>query len=154
LALRAGDVAGLRLGDIDWCHATLRVAGKSRREDRLPLPQEVGDAMLAYLKRARPGTASDHVFLRMYAPRRPLSRSAISHLVADAIARAGVAAPAHGAHVLRHSAATSMLSRGASLEEIARLLRHRSIQTTAIYSKVHVKMLRRVAQPWPHAGRP
>jgi site-specific recombinase XerD len=149
LGLRAGDVADLHFSDINWQRATLRVLGKGRRESRLPLPQDVGDAILAYLERARPPLDVDHVFLRVIAPRGPLKRRSISNLVDRAIRRAGVTASSHGAHVLRHSAATDILRQGGSLDVIATILRHRSVETTAHYAKVDVAMLKNVAQPWP-----
>lgn len=151
LGLRAGDVAGLRLDDIDWQHGRLRVVGKGRRETRLPLPQDVGDAILAYLKHERPALADDHVFLSAHAPVRPVTKDTLGHVVGAAIERAGVQAPAHGTHVFRHSLATRLLREGASLDAIGAVLRHRNINTTAIYSKVDVNVLRQVAQPWPGA---
>ena len=151
LGLRAGDIYALRLGDIDWAQATIQVLGKSRRTVQLPLPQEVGDALLHYLATARPAVKSDHLFLRVPAPVGPFAKnsSAVSDIVERAIHRAGVCAPAHGAHLLRHSAATALLAEGTSLESIAVLLRHRSLDTTAHYAKVDVKLLRKLAQPWP-----
>jgi len=149
LALRAGDIAALRLPDVDWREATLTVAGKSRRAHRLPLPQRVGDALLAYLARGRPKISDDHVFLRALAPLGPLTRWAVSDIVERALRRAGVQAPSRGTHLLRHSVATALVQRGCPLRSIADLLRHRSIETTAIYSKVDTKSLRTVAQPWP-----
>jgi site-specific recombinase XerD len=149
LALRAGDIAALRFNDMDWKDGTLRVAGKGRREVRLPMPQEVGDAILVYLERGRAAFDDDHVFLALAAPLRSLRPQAVSSLVARAIHRAGVKAPSRGAHVLRHSAATNMLRQGSSLDAIATLLRHRSIETTAHYAKVDLGLLREILQPWP-----
>ncbi len=149
LGLRAGDIVGMRLRDLDWEDARVRVAGKGRREVRLPLPQEVGDAILAYLHGRRSVDACDRVFLRARAPWRPLaSSSCVSAIARRAIARAGVSAPTHGAHLLRHSAATTMLREGISLPSIGVVLRHRSVETTAHYAKVDVALLRSVAQPW------
>jgi integrase/recombinase XerD len=149
LGLRAGDVVGLELRDIDWAAARLRVVGKGRREARLPLPQEVGDAMLAYLRTGRPGVACDRIFLRARAPWRPLaSSSCVSNIVKRALVRAAVSAPTRGAHLLRHSAATAMLRDGISLPAIGVVLRHRSVETTAHYAKVDPELLRSVAQPW------
>lgn len=151
LGLRGGDIVRLRLGDIDWEGGRVQVAGKGRREVRLPLPQEVGDAILAYLRVRRPA-ASDRVFLRARAPWRSLAdNSSVSAIVDRAITRAGVSAPTHGAHLLRHSAATAMLGDGISLPSIGIVLRHRSLETTVYYAKVDVEMLRTVAQPWPGA---
>ena len=151
LALRASDVVQLRLADIDWKAAWISVSGKSRRETQLPLTQEVGQAIVDYLKDGRPQSDSDAVFVRSLAPFRAFANQrAISAIVKQAMRRAGVTSPSRGAaHVLRHSAATSMLRQGASLQDIATILRHRSIESTQIYSKVDVATLRRIAQPWP-----
>jgi len=155
LGLRAGDVRDLRLGDLDWSRGRLRLMGKGRCETWLPLPQEVGDAILHYLTRFRPARADDHVFLRVYAPLGPLPSSGpIAKLVRRAIHRAGIAAPSRGAHVLRHSAATALLRQGASLDVIGAVLRHRCIESTAHYAKVDGALLRMVAPPWPAAGGP
>jgi integrase len=149
LGLRAGDIVRMRLSDLDWADARVRVAGKGRREVRLPLPQEVGDAILAYLRGRRPVAACDRVFLRSRAPWRPLGgSSSVSAITRRAIERAGVSAPTHGAHLLRHSAATAMLREGVSLPSIGIVLRHRCVETTALYAKVDVELLRSVAQPW------
>lgn len=150
LGLRAGDVCQLKLSDIDWANALLRVDGKSRRAAQLPLPQDAGDALLAYIEQARPVVPEDRVFLRSHAPFRPLASSAeIARIVAKACDRAGVKGGPSGAHVFRHSLATAMVRTGSSLESIGALLRHQSPATTAIYAKVDVVMLARVAQPWP-----
>lgn len=151
LGLRAGDVLMMRLGDIAWDEGTIRVRGKGRREIRLPLPQDVGDALLDYLSRARPPSDEDRVFLRSSAPHRPFKGSSgISSIVRLALNRAGIVAPpSRGANLLRHSAATCMLRAGASLDAVGTVLRHRSIDTTAHYAKVDVAMLQLVAQPWP-----
>lgn len=150
LALRAGDITHLRLSDIDWEKASIQVCGKGLRQTELPLTQEVGQAIVNYLQNGRPRCKADIVFVRYQAPFRCLSSAAISMIVARALRQAGIVRPSRGAaHLLRHSAATSMLWQGASLEEIARLLRHRSIETTQIYAKVDVRTLRQIAQPWP-----
>lgn len=153
LGLRAGDIADMRLDDIAWAQGTLRVRGKSRRETDLPLPQDAGDALLDYLERTRPTVDVERVFLRSVAPFRPLNhRSTVSSIVRTAIRRAGIAdPPSSGAHLLRHSAATSMLREGATLEAIGAVLRHSSPDTTAHYAKVDFAMLRQVVQPWPEA---
>jgi len=118
--------------DIDWAQATIQVFGKSRRVVRLPLPQEVGDALLHYLVHARPVVPSDSVFLRIPVPIAPLAgATSVSDIVKRAILRAGVIAPAYGAHVLRHGAATALLAEGASLDSIGVLLRHQCLDTTA-----------------------
>jgi site-specific recombinase XerD len=154
LGLRAGDVFDLRIGDLDWTAATLRVRGKGRRDIRLPLPQEAGDALLAYLTQVRPRTAEPRVFLRSCAPHRPLAKSGtISSIVRLALDRAGISSPpSRGANLLRHSAATALLRAGATLDAVSALLRHRSLDTTAYYAKVDLPMLRRVVQPWPEGG--
>lgn len=151
LGLRAGDIVQLRLGDIDWKAADIRVSGKGRRQTLLPLTQEIGNAIVGYLQEGRPQTDSDVLFVRSRAPFGAFaSHSAVSVIVARAMRRAGVACPSRGAaHVLRHSAATSMLRQGASLQDIAAVLRHRSIETTQIYAKVDVTALQKIAQPWP-----
>jgi len=151
LGLRAGDIVQLRLSDIDWKGAWVQVTGKGRRQARLPLTQEVGEALVAYLKDGRPQTHADAMFIRSRAPFRAFrSHSAVSMIVDQAIRRAGVTRPSRGAaHLLRHSVATSMLRQGASLQDVATLLRHRSIETTQIYAKVDVTSLRKIAQPWP-----
>jgi len=151
LGLRGGDVVEMMLGDIDWRHGTLRVRGKGRQEALLPLPQDVGDALLLYLQRGRPKSTSERLFLTVNAPTRPFASSAsISCIVRFALCRAGIRnSPSHGAHLLRHSAATAMLRTGATLETIATVLRHRSPQTTEHYAKVDIGMLQQVAQPWP-----
>jgi site-specific recombinase XerD len=151
LGLRAGEVAGLQLHDIDWPQGTFRVMGKSRREAKLPLPQDVGDAVLDYLQRARPCVHTHHLFLTAIAPWAPITRSVVSHIAAQALHRAGVEAPSFGAHVLRHSAATGLLRQGASLQVIGEVLRHRSVETTAHYAKVDVELLQQVTMPWPGA---
>jgi site-specific recombinase XerD len=150
LGLRAGDVRQLRLSDLEWEHGTIRVTGKGRYQVRLPLPQEVGEAVARYLacRPSRPET--DRVFLSTIAPIAPLrSNDAVPSLVARALARAGVHVARPGAHVLRHTAATEMLRHGVSLDHIGLVLRHRSLDVSAYYAKVDVATLRQVAQPWP-----
>jgi integrase/recombinase XerD len=150
LGLRAGDIVHLRLQDIDWKGAWISVCGKGRQQARLPLSQEVGQAIVAYLREGRPAGCADALFVRTRAPFRALrSHCAVSVLVDRAIRRAGIERPARGAaHLLRHSLASSMLRQGASLQDIATLLRHRSVETTQIYAKVDVTGLMRIAQPW------
>jgi site-specific recombinase XerD len=151
LGLRAGDILGMRLDDIEWDEGTLRVRGKGRREVRLPLPQEAGDALLEYLQRARPRVDDDQMFLRSSAPYRSFAGPcAISDVVRLALKRAGVAdPPSRGTNLLRHSAATGMLRAGATLDAIGAVLRHQSTDTTAHYAKVDVAMLQQIAQSWP-----
>jgi len=151
LGLRAGDIRTLRLDDINWHEGTLRVSGKGRRQIRLPLPQDAGDALLTYLRRARPRVDLDQVFLCINAPVRSLQPPAsVSNIVGLALRRAGINnPPSKGANLLRHSAATSMLRAGATLDAIGSVLRHRSADTTAHYAKVDVGMLQLVVQQWP-----
>ncbi|MFC1848578.1 tyrosine-type recombinase/integrase [candidate division CSSED10-310 bacterium] len=151
LGLRAGDVFSLRLEDLDWSMGIIRVYGKSRSEVLLPLPQDVGDAILLYLEKARPLVTIDKVFLCLNAPYRSLGTSSlVSCIVSSALRRAGIEnPPSRGAHLLRHSAATMMLRSGSSLETISAILRHRSVDMTGYYAKVDFNMLRKIAQPWP-----
>lgn len=151
LGLRASEVAGLRFTDVDWTHGLLTVSGKGRRQERLPLSQEVGDALLCYLRQARPPLPTPAVFTSVVAPLRPLTRAGVTHIVRAALRRTGIKAPINGAHVLRHSAATAMLRQGASLAGIGAVLRHRSPRTTAHYAKVDFGFLAEIAQPWPEA---
>jgi integrase/recombinase XerD len=149
LGLRASEVAQLKFADIDWRQGSLTVCGKGRRQASLPLPQEVGDAIVLYLKQGRPSLRVAEVFTSVVAPVRPLSRAAVTHIVRSALRRAGIKAPVNGAHLLRHSAATAMLRQGASLASVGAVLRHRSPSTTAHYAKVDFALLSEVAQPWP-----
>jgi site-specific recombinase XerD len=147
LGLRAGEVAGLHLEDVDWRSGEIRVLGKGVR-DRLPLIAEVGEALATYL-RNRPCSSSRNVFLCINAPCRHFRSSTVSKVVRRALSRAGLKPPHTGAHLLRHSLATNLLRKGASMAEIAELLRHRSSGTTEIYAKVDSLSLRTLAQPWP-----
>ena len=149
LGLRAGDVAALCLDDVDWRQATVAVSGKSRRVSRLPLAQEVGDAILAYLPRRPVMASTDRVFLRVAPPWGPIAAGTVTSVAARAIRVAGVETPARGAHVLRHSAASELLRQRASLDQVRIVLRHRDPETTRLYAKVDLALLRRVAQPWP-----
>lgn len=151
LGLRAGDILEMRLEDIDWLSGTLRVKGKGRRETRLPLPQDAGDAVLNYLNKTRPLVDGDRLFMTSIAPFRPFSSSTtISHIVDFALKRAAIDdPPSRGANLLRHSAATNMLRGGATLQSVGAVLRHRSLETTAHYAKVDVNMLAQITQPWP-----
>jgi integrase/recombinase XerD len=148
LGLRCGEVAALALDDLDWRAGQLTVRGKGNRRDLLPLPVEVGQALVDYLRSGRPATAIGRsVFVRFKAPHRALTGCGVTQAVAAAGRRAGVGT-VYG-HRLRHSAATSMLAAGGSLAEIGQVLRHRRPQTTAIYAKVDVEALRALARPWP-----
>lgn len=154
LGLRGGEVAALELTDIDWRAGVLAIRGKGPRVDRLPLPQDVGEAMAAYLQEARPVCASPHVFLRLRPPIVGFPSSAsVSSIVRAALRRAGLAPKHKGAHMLRHSLATEMLRKGARLEEIGQILRHRRPATTEIYARVDLTALQELAQPWPGGER-
>ncbi|HJW75962.1 MAG TPA: site-specific integrase [Thermoleophilia bacterium] len=148
LGLRAGEVATLRLDDIDWRAGEIVVHGKGNRAERLPLPADVGNAVAAYLRSGRPASAEGRtVFVRCRAPLRPLSTGGVTQVVVAAARRAGLGVIR--AHRLRHTAATQMLRAGAPLPEIGQLLRHRRALTTAIYAKVDFQALRTIARPWP-----
>jgi site-specific recombinase XerD len=146
LGLRAGEVAAMQLEDLDWRAGELLVRGKGDRLDRLPLPVDIGQALVSYLRR-RGQSEFRTVFLKAKAPAGALTRMAVCGVVHDACVRAGV--PPVGAHRLRHTAATAMLREGASLVEIAQVLRQREIKTTASYAKVDRARLRPLAMPWP-----
>ena len=149
LGLRADDVRHLRLDDMDWTHARLVVAGKSRVSSGLPLPQDVGDALLEYIERVRPRVDEESVFLRILGAPRPLESHSITSVARRALRRAGVGGPGRrGAHVFRHSVATGLVRSGATLDLVGALLRHRMPATTAVYAKVDVAMLKKVAEPW------
>lgn len=151
LGLRRGEVAALKLEDVDWRAGELQIAGKGRRAERLPLPADVGEAIVAYLRDGRPATALDRsLIVRVRAPHHGLTSGGITQIVFAAAARAGLG-PMHS-HRLRHTAATQMLRAGASLEEVGQVLRHRQVLTTAIYAKVDRDALRQLARPWPETG--
>jgi site-specific recombinase XerD len=150
LGLRAGEVVAMTLDDIDWDNGELLVRGKGRRQVRMPLPADVGRALATYLRRGRPSCSSRRVFICAKAPRRGFTNSvAVCTLVMRALRRAGLNPPSKGAHLFRHSLATEMLRRGATLPQIGEILRHRHPDTTAIYAKVDLGALRPIAPPWP-----
>jgi site-specific recombinase XerD len=154
LGLRAGEVIKLSLDDIDWDSGQITIHGKGGRSAQLPLPADVGTALAAYLRRDRPHSTSRRVFLRHRAPLTGFANpSTLSSIVRRALKHAGVESAHMGAHVLRHSLATSLLRRGGSLDEIGELLRHQSPNTTAIYAKVDVTALHTLALAWPGGGR-
>jgi integrase len=148
LGLRAGEVAGLTLDDLDWHSGLVTVHGKGRSADRMPLPPDAGEAIAAWLRDGRPKGALDRrVFTRLAAPRRGLTSGALKYIVASAAGRAG--AGLVSPHQLRHFAATGILAAGAPLDEVRQVLRHRREATTAIYASVGTGPLRALARPWP-----
>jgi integrase/recombinase XerD len=147
LGLRGGEVAALRLDDVDWRAGEIVIRGKRSRIDRLPLPGDVGQALADYLRRGRPRGFGRTVFLRTKAPLMGLSGDGVSEVVVRACRRAGIA-PVR-AHRLRHTIASELLRRGAGLPEIGQVLRHQSIEATAVYAKVDRQALSRLALPWP-----
>jgi len=152
LGLRGGEVAHMVLEDIDWAAGELLVRGKSAREDRMPLPHDVGQALAGYLREGRPRCASRRIFIRARAPHQGFAGPvAICDIVRRALARAGLNPDFKGAHLLRHSLATHMLRKGSSLAEIGEVLRHQLPDTTEIYAKVDLGALRALAQPWKGA---
>jgi site-specific recombinase XerD len=154
LGLRAGEVVGLNLEDIDWREGLIAIRGKGGKAIALPLPVDVGEAIAEYLRRDRPRCSVRSVFIRDRAPLIGFRNSlAISTLVMRALKKAGVESAHTGAHVFRHSLATSLLKQGCSLDEIGELLRHQSPNTTAIYAKVDMTALSTLALPWPGGGR-
>ena len=153
LGLRAGEIVALQLGDIDWRSGEILVRGKGLLYDRMPLPVDVGQALAVYLRQDRPSSKTRRVFLCREAPQRGFSGpSTVSTIVRRALDRAGLHLGFKGAHVLRHSLATSMIRSGASMGEIGEILRHRSPNTTEIYAKLDFEGLRSLAQPWPNLG--
>ena len=154
LGLRAGEVAALRLEDIDWTAGTLIVSGKSAKECKLPLPHDVGEAIAEYLRKDRPPVQSKRVFLRITAPRRGFEGSrAVCEIVKRALARVDAGFRSKGAHQFRHTLASQMLANGASLLDIGSVLRHENPKTTFLYAKVDFKALRPIAKPWPGGVR-
>ncbi len=148
LGLRAGDIVQIRLHDIEWKGSWIHVSGKSCQETKLPLTQEAGDAIVTYVRQARPRANTDVLFFTLA---RSLPRVLVPRCrLGDRIRRAGIKRPSRGAaHLLRHSLASSMLRQGASLQEISVLLRHRNIENTQIYANVDIRGLLEIAQPWP-----
>jgi integrase/recombinase XerD len=142
-------VAALELSDIDWRHGDLLVRGKGHREERLPLPTDVGEAIAGWLRRGRPQCSCVRVFTTLLAPRGPLTRHAVTAIVRRAAHRSGVVVTAHR---LRHTAGTDLLRAGASLPEVSQVLRYTSLLSTAIYAKVDHSALAEVLRPWPTGG--
>lgn len=150
MGLRAGEVANLKFGDINWQQSSMKIYNtKSRRIDCLPLTLETGKALVAYLKK-RPQTQTRHVFISLATPvGNPLTASAVRIAMRRTFKRCYPEKSTYGSHILRHSLATRMLNKGATFKEIADVLRHRNIETTAIYAKVDLKNLKHAALPWP-----
>jgi len=151
LGLRVSEVAALELSDVDWRHGEILVRGKSHREERLPLPADVGEAVAGWLRHGRTRCASTRVFTTLLAPRGGLTGKAVSAIVKRAACRAEI--PAMTAHRLRHTTATDLLRSGASLPEVGQVLRHASMLSTAIYAKVDHAALSAVVRPWPAGAR-
>ncbi len=150
LGLRRGEVARLTLDDIDWRAGELVVRGKGGREDRLPLPADVGQAIASYLRRGRPASDRREVFLQARAPYAPIASGTVASTVRRACRRAGI--PEVGSHRLRHTTACEMVGAGVPIVRIGQVLRHRSLQSTAIYARVDVEQLRQLAAPWPEGS--
>ncbi|MGH7845617.1 MAG: site-specific integrase [Candidatus Binatia bacterium] len=154
LGLRACEIVALTLDDLHWETGEITLRGKGGRPAQLPLPPDVGKALAAYLQKDRPACSTRRLFIRLKAPRRGLANSiALSTLVARALKKAGIDSPHTAAHLFRHTLATEMLRQGASLAEIAQLLRHQSVNTTTLYAKVDLTTLQTLAQPWPGGAR-
>ena len=151
LGLRSIEVARLELRDVDWRAGELVVRGKARRQDRLPLPADVGEALAGYLARGRVPAGARRLFLTCTAPRGPIRADLVGDVVERACRRAGL--PRVGPHRLRHALAAELLRRGAGLAAISQVLRHQDLATTALYAKVDLAVLRQVAQPWPGTVR-
>jgi len=150
LGLRAGEVASLCLEDIHWAEGRLLIrAGKSHRERTLPLGEQIGQALVEYLQHRRPCALHRHVFLQCHAPYGPLTNVAISHIARRALQRTGITVTHPGAHAFRHTVATEMVRGGASFPQVADVLGHESLQTTAIYAKLDLDSLSQLALPWP-----
>jgi site-specific recombinase XerD len=152
LGLRAGEVVKMTMDDFDWKHGEVLVHGKDQRDARLPLPKDAGAAVVSYLRYARPECSTRRVFIRTRAPRRSLNAGSIGDVVHRALRRAGLNPGLKGSHLLRHSLATHLQRRGATLPEIGQLLRHTDLTTTQIYAKVDIGALRAIALPWPRGA--
>jgi site-specific recombinase XerD len=154
LGLRAGEVAALRLDDVNWEQGSLTIRGKGNRWARMPLPRDVGEAIVDYLANGRSACADRRIFLRAHAPQRGFrGATPISIVASKALARARIDHSRGGAHIFRHSLATEMLRQGSSLAEIGDVLRHQHPDTTRIYAKVDLSALRELAMPWPGGAR-
>ena len=146
--MRACEIANLTLEDFDWVNGELIVKGKGSRINRMPLTQDLGDDLVAYLINGRPRCSSRILFISAYPPYHGLLPRAISQIVARAFKRASLNKKGK-AHLFRHSLATHLLNKGATLQQVGDVLRHQSINTTAIYAKVDFNRLRQLTQAWP-----
>jgi site-specific recombinase XerC len=153
LGLRASEVVRMTLDDLDWDRGEIVVRGKDQKVERLPLPTDIGEALVKYLRDVRPACSTRRVFIRMKGPRAGLKGSeAVGAIVRTALERAGLNPEVKGPHLLRHSLATNLLRGGATLTEISQLLRHGNLTTTQIYAKVDIAALRAIALPWPRGA--
>jgi site-specific recombinase XerD len=149
LALRAGEAAGLLLGDIAWRQGIITVRGKGNRADQVPLPADVGGPLARYLRDGRPaGTAHRHVFLALDAPHAPVGPTAVTSIAGRALREAGISGNG-AAHLLRHTAACGVLAAGGGLAEAGQLLRHAGPEVTAVYARSDITALRTITRPWP-----
>ena len=154
LGLRAGEIVHMELDDILWETGEIIVKGKSSRDEKLPLPHDVGQAIATYLREVRPCCSSRRLFIRMVAPLRGFTSSVnVCNIVRDSLAHAGINTEFKGAHLFRHTLATNMLQGGASIAEIGEILRHQNPNTTEIYAKVDFASLRTIAQAWPGGAK-
>lgn len=150
LGLRACEIPRLEIDDINWRAGEIMVRGKGEQHDYLPLLAEVGEALADYIQYGRPSCTTRRVFIRARSPYRPIAeKGTVTTLVRTAMRRAGLNPEVGGPHLLRHSLATGLLRKGATMAEIGQVLRHRSANTTEIYAKVDFAALRQLAQPWP-----
>jgi site-specific recombinase XerD len=154
LGLRGKEVTHLALDDIDWRSGTLRInSSKARRFSSLPLPEDVGKAIVSYLRNGRPLTEERHLFVcHRHRIGQPLQSAAIRNIIRRRFKHTGMKVSSGGTHILRHTVATHMVQQGVSIKEVADFLRHRSLDTTVIYTKVNLPMLHEVALPWPKGG--
>jgi integrase len=154
LGLRRKEVTHITLDDIDWRSGILRItSSKSRRFSSLPLPEDVGKAIISYLRNGRPPTEERQLFVcHRHRVGAPLQSTAIGIIIRRRFKRTGMKVPSRGTHILRHTVATHMVQKGVSIKEVADFLRHRSLDTTVIYTKVNLPMLLEVALPWPKEG--
>jgi site-specific recombinase XerD len=154
LGLRAGEIVHMELNDILWEAGEIIVKGKSSRDEKLPLPHDVGQAIATYLRNVRPHCSSRRLFIRMVAPLRGFSSSVnVCTIVRRSLVQAGINTDFKGAHLFRHTLATNMLRGGANIAEIGEILRHQDPNATEIYIKVDFTSLRAIAQPWPGGAK-